>query len=295
MNNRKYLIWLTAALVLGGAVAAFATEWTLIVAPARFSVLQALFDVIQRRPAVLVSYQGDATEKQPALHAWNGEEWISISLRDFAEVRFLSQVPTRVLLVGDEQTLPPAVADAAAWCPRIIAVPSLDTAGLLSDVGRALHFTREDWEWFAARYRLQVKDLNAPARATSWYDRPENAPPPPSLPFFRRHRAVTPRSRLIPTEELPLPPAPLSPTPSVAPQPPPLPPAPELPPLRTTAAEQRTATAEAGAPEGEPALGPVPPAPASAPETVPTPPAMEPAPAATAPAPAPAASEAGLK
>lgn len=269
MKNRKYLIWLTAALVFGGAVATFAAEWTLIVAPARFSVLQALFDVIQRRPAVLVSYQGDATERQPALHAWNGEEWIPISLRDFAEVRFLSQVPTRVLLVGDEQTLPPAVADAAAWCPRIIAVPSLDTASLLSDVGRALNFTREDWEWFAARYRLQVKDLNAPARATSWYDRPENAPPPPSLPFFRRHRAVMPRSRPLPTDEQFLPPVPLSPEPSVSPQASPLPPAPEMPPLRATAVESPAAPVAASAPTAEtaPEAAPAPPAPAVPPAT----------------------------
>lgn len=280
MNNRRFLNWLAAAMVFGGAVAASATEWTLIVAPARFSVLQALFDVIQRRPAVLVSYQGDATDKQPALHAWNGEEWIPISLRDFAEVRFLTRAPTRVLLVGDEQTLPPAVADAAAWCPRIIAAPSMDTAGLLSDVGRAMNFTREDWEWFAARYRLQVKDLNAPARATSWYDRPQNAPPPPSLPFFRRHRAVTPRSHLKSVEEPPLPPIPLSPPPSVSPQPPPLPPAPEMPPLRTTPPEQPTAPAGSGAPAG-------------APEAAPAPPATEPPPAT--PAPAPAAPEAGLK
>jgi len=194
---RTALIWL-AALVCGWVVSAAAAEWTLIVAPARYSVLQALFDVARRRPAVLLSYQGDAAEKEPALHAWNGEEWVGISLRDLAEVRFLTVMPSRVILVGDDKTLPAAIAEATAWCPRTLAIPSLDTPNLISEIGRILEFSREDWAWFAARYRLQLIDRNAPARSGSWYDRRENAPPPAEFPFFRRHRAVSPRSSAPP-------------------------------------------------------------------------------------------------
>lgn len=193
MKIRTGLTWL-AAIACGVAVTATSAEWTLVVAPARYSVLQAMFDVARRRPVVLVSYQGDAAENQPTLHAWNGEEWVAISLRDLAEVRFLTAVPTRVVLVGDEKTLPAAIADAAAWCPRTLAVPALDTPTLISEIGRILDFSRDDWTWFAARYRLELNDRNAPARAASWYQRRENAPPPVELPLFRRHRAATPRS-----------------------------------------------------------------------------------------------------
>ena len=48
---------------------------TMIVVPARFSVLQVAFDVAEKHPAVIVTYQGDATTEEPLLHAWNGREW----------------------------------------------------------------------------------------------------------------------------------------------------------------------------------------------------------------------------
>lgn len=193
MNRRTGWTWL-AAMVCGVSVTATSLEWTLVVAPARYSVLQAMFDVARRSPVVLVSYQGDATEKHPALHAWNGEEWVAISLRDLAEVRFLTAVPARVILVGDEKTLPAAVADSTAWCPRTLAVPALDTPTLISEIGRILNFSRKDWAWFAARYRFELIDRNAPVRADSWYQRRGDAAPTVKLPLFRRHRAVTSRS-----------------------------------------------------------------------------------------------------
>lgn len=223
MRPRRALLSGLLAALLSAAPVFAAVEWTLIAAPARHSVLQVMFDILRHRPAVLVAFQGDARDAQPALHVWNGEEWAPISLRDLAEVRFVQTVPARVVLIGDETVLPPAIAESTAWCPRTAAVTSLDTASLVNELGHLFQFSRAEWAWFAARYKLTLKDRSAEA-GPSWYDRRENAPPPPRLPLFRRHRAVGP-SRPAQPESVG---APASPEPAATPAPMPTePPAPE--------------------------------------------------------------------
>ena len=198
---------LLAALALSAGPAR-AAEWTLLVAPARHSVLQVAFDVARTRPTVLVSYQGDASEPEPALHAWNGEEWIGISRRDLAEVRFMQVIPIRVVLLGDETVLPPAVAEATAWCARIVTIPELDTPSLINAFGTLFAFSRDEWQWFASRYKLDVADRNEPLRSGTWYERPTPLPRRARLPFFRRR---SPESAAVepPPSPIQAPPAPV--------------------------------------------------------------------------------------
>ena len=59
----------------------------LLVAPARYNVMQVAFDVANRYSTVLVSFQGKA--ESPKLHAWNGMEWLPLSLADFQSGAFL--------------------------------------------------------------------------------------------------------------------------------------------------------------------------------------------------------------
>lgn len=266
MSVRKALTGGLAAALLSGSSAWAAVEWTLLVAPARYSVLQVMFDVLRHRPAVLVAFQGDAHDERPTLHVWNGEEWAPISLRDLAEARFVQTVPTRVVLIGDETVLPPVVAEATAWCARTAAATSLDTAGLVNDLGHLFQFSRSEWAWFAARYNLTLKDRSAETRS-SWYDRPENAPPPPRLPLFRRRRAVPPA-------------APIRPAPDAAPAPS----EDALAPAMAAPSEPAGAVPESAAPDPAPQTD----APPSAPEPPTRPPAMEEPPARETP-PAPAA------
>ncbi|MBN1270273.1 MAG: hypothetical protein JXB04_11850 [Kiritimatiellae bacterium] len=176
-----------AACLLGLGMASSARRLTLVVVPARYSVIQVAFDVAARYPAILVSYQGDASTEVPLLHAWNGREWVYVSLTDYSEARFLQTVPAQAVLVGGESDLPPVLVDATAWCQMVMSIPAIDTPTLINSLGKVFDFRDRDWQWFARRYNLDLMDLNAQYRGESWYDRPsvEGSPferqmPPPA-------------------------------------------------------------------------------------------------------------------
>lgn len=178
---KKTMIWAIAlglAITTGWSVAASMPSktknkpLTLLVVPSRYSILQVAFDLSRRFPAVLVSYQGSADTERPVLHAWNGEQWVYVSMKDFREGNFVQVTPDRAVLIGDEATLPTALTDALSWCPTLLNVRDMNTADLLNSAGRLFQFNREDWAWFAGRYRLNLQDLNADARTQSWYDQP---------------------------------------------------------------------------------------------------------------------------
>jgi hypothetical protein len=157
---------------------------TMLVVPARYSVLQVMFDVLQFRPAVLVSYQGDAAGAGPLLHAWNGQEWVYISMEDFSAANFSQITPSRAVLIGDENTLPQSLITASAWCPLVMSVPAVDNATLINSLGKVFRFRSSEWKWFAERYNLKLDDLNAEVRAESWYDQPFEDPGT-RFPLFR--------------------------------------------------------------------------------------------------------------
>lgn len=153
-------------------------QFSLIVAPARYNVIQVLFDVIERNPAVLVSYQGEATTENPALHVWDGSTWNPIGVHELQELGFLQRSPARAVLVGDDALLPAVVRDSLSWLPEVVYVRDLTNAGLLNEFGRIYNWTGREYRWYANRYNLDLEDEAAPARKTSWYEqagpRPKN-------------------------------------------------------------------------------------------------------------------------
>jgi hypothetical protein len=147
-------------------------DYTLIVAPARFSVVQMAFDLIKKRPAVLVSYRGEASTAEPLLYAWNGTEWVFVSMQDYRDVRFLQDSPKQVVLLGDENTLPASLKDATSWSKNVQTFKALDNAALVNEFGRLFKWTSDEWSWFASRYNLKLQDEAEPYRRSSWYDQP---------------------------------------------------------------------------------------------------------------------------
>lgn len=147
-----------------------ASAFTLIVAPARYSVIQFAQDVLKRNAAVLVSYQGEASSAEPRLHAWNGSEWVPVSMKDYREVSFLQRVPDQTILIGGRDILPQALVDASSWSPRVERVSDLNTSGLVNEFGRILNWRASEWQWFAKRYNLSIEDEAAARRSSSWYD-----------------------------------------------------------------------------------------------------------------------------
>jgi hypothetical protein len=165
------IVALTMALSFVTAGQSQAKNFDLIVAPARFSVLQVMFDVIARRPAVLVSYQGEAGTAEPLLHVWSGTAWNPISLHDLRELSFVQQTPTRAILIGGDDLLPVSVRDGLAWMPEVVYIRDLGNANLLNEMGRLMKWSKKEWNWFSARYNLNLEDEAAALRSSSWYDR----------------------------------------------------------------------------------------------------------------------------
>lgn len=196
MKGMKILLAAMAAAVAATTWAAeTAKDSILIVAPARVNVMQVAFDVANRYSTVMVSYQGKA--ESPKLHAWNGMEWLPLSLADYQSGAFLVTYPERVVFLGDDELLPESLKEVGSWCGETVQFGDLETASLVNSLGRYLPFTPADWRWFAGRYNLTLENQNAAAaeaaRKSSWYDeggQPED-PAPGFFKYFTRSRRST--------------------------------------------------------------------------------------------------------
>lgn len=220
--SRARAMALALAVLLGGAAASDA--YTLIVAPARYSVMQVAFDLLNRTPSVLVSYQGEDTTAEPVLHAWNGSEWVFLSMKDYREVNFLQRQPDLAVIIGDDALVPTSLIEATSWAPQVARVRDLKTSAIINEVGHLLGWRSSEWKWFAARYNLSLQDEAEPRRQSSWYDqtgplpgRPRplaelserkqpSAPGEPApVPVLEEAPLVAPPAEVVPEEPAPAP------------------------------------------------------------------------------------------
>jgi len=182
MNRR--MGWLGVIGVLccvwsAGAMAPRRFAVSLLVVPARHTVVQVANDVLAHRPVVLVAYQASEEDGSLALHVWNIKRstWHPISMEDFRGTTFMRQRPDRIVLVGSSPELPtdplPAeLRDATSWSRNVIEIDTLATTPLLNRLSEVFSFTNKEQAWFAARYQRGLVDLNAQQRGRSWYDQP---------------------------------------------------------------------------------------------------------------------------
>ncbi|MBR4189588.1 MAG: hypothetical protein IKQ55_06450 [Kiritimatiellae bacterium] len=212
----KKLMTLLAAFAAGACLLAFPVraaadgDAVLLVAPARYSVMQVAFDVARRYPTVLVSYQ--KPDPDPRLHVWNGYEWLPLPLEDYRSGAFLQSYPSRTFLLGDNALLPNSLRDIGSWCKDTRQIRELETPELINAVGQGIPFTPSDWRWFAGRYNLKLADASADRRKQlaeeSWYDgsAPVKDAPPSFFKYFTRSRRSERSASAAPIE--PLEPAP---------------------------------------------------------------------------------------
>lgn len=176
--KRLMLVFLVAGCVAAPSALArgnLSRSLTVVAVPSRYTTVQVGMDVIQRHYVVLVAYQGEADTADPALHVWDGKAWRAITLDDLRTSSYLKAAPGRIVLVGDDATLPVVLAEAASQASRLVmGVPSQDTATIVNALGKVLSFRRSEWDWFAERYGLELSDDNAELRTVSWYDKPHN-------------------------------------------------------------------------------------------------------------------------
>lgn len=187
-----------------GSVLAEENDYTMIVTPARYSVLQVVFDVINKRSAVLVSYEQD--NERSLLHVWNGSSWTEIGQHDLDELSFVQQTPTRVILIGDDELLPQTIKDSLSWLPEVVVIRQIDNANLLNEFGRIMEWSNGEWLWFAARYQLDVEDEASGIRDSSWFDQTgpiikQDQPTYLPVPVVDESDTLNPSSTILPSPE----------------------------------------------------------------------------------------------
>lgn len=147
-----------------------AADLTMLVVPERYNLLQVAFDLVEKRPIILVSYRGDATTTEPGLFAWSGQHWIHVSFDDYRRGEFLRADPTQVVIIGDTATVPASLVEASGWGGRVMNVPYMESDEVLNALGRTFEFSPREWRWFARRYNMEIEDLRADRPTMSWYD-----------------------------------------------------------------------------------------------------------------------------
>lgn len=146
------------------AWAGSATPESIMVVPARKRMVQLAFEISRCKEIGLVTYNNSPTLPAPLLHAWNGQEWIQISMDDFVEGRFMSGDPKHVFLLGDASSLPLKMMDGPTWYRDLHRITTLDTATIINQIGNVLHFSARQWKWLAEIYGMKIEDKNTELR-----------------------------------------------------------------------------------------------------------------------------------
>ena len=168
-------------------------DYTLLMVPARHGAIQIGRDLEEQEELLLMSYDPNAPEDTPFLHVWRRDSWHHVPASRFQTGDFLQHFPLRVVIVGpDSPKINQLVEQSAHWSRReVLNIPHEDPAELINAMGRILQFRPADWRWYAARYGLELEDLNRGVRHASWYDTYRASDLPPATNPFRRRRDDT--------------------------------------------------------------------------------------------------------
>ena len=148
---------------------------TVLVIPARYTVVQLAFDVAYLRPVALLAYDSDDAG-EPLLHRWStaAGDWIETDMDACKAGTATSCSPGRVVvLASGTNGLPASLAEAAgAWCDDVTVIPSLRSLTVLNTLHDDMKFSAREWKWLAGRHGLTLKDLNAERRRYGRYGKP---------------------------------------------------------------------------------------------------------------------------
>ena len=142
---------------------------TLLIVPARPGVLQLAFDLAKMRDISIVSFRDQAAAfaqramaEKPLLHIWTGSDWQYLSFDDFCSLRFAAAPPGKVIVIGDDQTVPKALLQGMTWAAKIERLSTMNAADLINQMDPYFQFNPREWKRLADSYGLKLKDLNAP-------------------------------------------------------------------------------------------------------------------------------------
>lgn len=170
--------------LLGAGPAWAATTPSVLVVPARHTLLQLALDMVRLRGVTLISYR---TAAEDAFHFYR---WQPVP-RQWAAMSPLGPVPQDerfTLIVGRDSDRTFALSQAASWPSPVHEVPSLDLVHLVNRLHGAYKLTPAEWRWLASRYGLTLKDRNYLRRKYGRYGPPgaraqqQHVPPDTTAP-----------------------------------------------------------------------------------------------------------------
>ena len=229
--SRRCLPLILAACVCGSMALAAKEPSTVIVTPARARVVQLAQDVFQIRQISVVSYQGAVNTLDPVLHKWDGKHWKRITFDEYQ-----ATLPERVILIGDQKTLPAVMIEAASRSQDTLNIAAFDSGTIVSAFAKLFDLSPSEQISLSRKNSVVVVDKNAAlSRYGKYYPgpgfdtlqskpgpdpRPEegSVPPEPELPALKSE-PVNP-AQAEPAEKHPavMPPAPEKSKVDVAPE-----------------------------------------------------------------------------
>jgi len=200
------LVWPAVMKIWSANVSYRRSSETLLIVPARPAVLQLAFDLARMRDVMLVSFrtmvpsatgealpasptQGKADADKPLLHIWTGSDWQYLAFDDFCSLRFVTSPPGKVIVIGDDQTVPKALLQGMSWADKIERLPSMNAADLINGLDPYFQFSPREWKRWADSYGLKLEGANAPQAKQSpeaSASRPGKDDVPPAAPAAKR-------------------------------------------------------------------------------------------------------------
>ncbi|MEI6809253.1 MAG: hypothetical protein WCN95_11085 [bacterium] len=155
-----------AILVTGISAGALAAKEpaTVIVAPARERVVQLVQDMFRLRELQMVSYQSTSGSADPVLYRWNGKTWKRITVEEFQ-----ATLPQRVVLIGDQKSLPAALVEASSRSEDTRGIQTFDVTAILSALSKLFDLSHSEMTALASRNGVVVVDKNEDLRRYGKY------------------------------------------------------------------------------------------------------------------------------
>jgi len=191
---------LICACVLPAIAPADVAEQTLLVVPARYTVLQFSFDMARMRPVYLVAYDTEGKAGDLVLYVWDSQagEWLRTSLDEYRSGAIFMSKPKRVIVVGPDRDLPTGLTDASAWGGEVDRIPSMKIVDMVNGMNAAFNFSNHEWRRLAKRYKLTLNDRNAERRRYGRYGPPGGKKTEPQMPGSEPDDVVMPMSLDVP-------------------------------------------------------------------------------------------------
>ena len=198
MSAKRWVLLglLLVACVLPFAGAAETAGLTLIVIPARYTVVQFAFDVAKLRQVYLVAYDTEGKSQALVLYVWDSGagEWLRTSLEEYRSGAIFLTQPERVIVIGADQDVPAGMMDASLWSDEVGRIPSIKIVDMVNGMHQAFSFKASEWRWLAKRYKLELEDRNEERRRYGRYGPPGRKQRQPDLSHPEPDVVVMPMS-----------------------------------------------------------------------------------------------------